>query len=122
MRPPHRKYRKPVKTGLDTSTWTPAEREAQLKKQRLETPVAEMQLPVRVINTLEENGVILACDLIKETYESMMKMKNFGDKTMSEVKAALAALGLEAPATWTKPPKVRLTRTPKRNKDPFGDW
>lgn len=124
VRPPNRKYRKPTRVGPDTSTWTDAEREVHLNKQRLETPVAEMTLPVRVINTLEENDVILAKDLIKETYESMMKMKNFGDKTMSEVKAALAALGLTAPDSWKKPPKPPTLRMPKLkgNKDSFGGW
>lgn len=124
MKPPDRKYRQPKKTGPDMSNWSPEERAARLHTERMATPVAEIQLPVRVINTLEENDVILVVDLMRQTYETLMKMKNFGEKTMTEVRAAIEALGLTPPPGWKKPPKtqnVRLPR-PKKGNNPFEDW
>ncbi len=106
MPPANRKYKQPTRVGPDMSTWTPAEREAAEQRKRLKTPVAEMALQVRVINTLEEHGVILAEDLMTQTYESLMAMTNLGDKTLGEVKESLKVLGL-TPPDWKKPPKPK---------------
>lgn len=102
------------------SNWDEPQKEAYRKQQALDTPVAEMALSVRVINTLEENGVIMACDVVKQTYDSLMGMKNFGDKTLTEVRDALRALGLEPPA-WEKPPKLKPLSVPRKNSH-FGTW
>lgn len=94
------------------------------RRERMATAVAEMRLSVRVINTLEEHGVILASQLVAQTYESLMGMKNFGEKTLREVRDALAALGLAAPE-WKKPPRPK--KPPRRRgqarsviEDPWG--
>lgn len=97
------------------STWSQAERDAHAKNEKLKTPVAEMQLAVRVINTLEENDVILAEDLVAQTYETLMTMKNFGQKTLSEVKSAIVKLGLPAP-NWRRPPKPKKVPRPRGGK------
>lgn len=124
MRPTNRKYRAGPKKGPDTSSWSAADREAHETKTKLETPIAEMRLTVRVINTLEENDVIIAQNLMSQTYETLMGMKNFGDKTLTEVRAALVALGLDPPA-WKKPPKPKPVR-PKKSRGGGGsnplDW
>jgi len=121
MPPENRKRRQPKKTGPDTSTWSEADKAAYAKKKALETPIAEMALQVRVINTLEDNGVIMCSDLMKQTYEVLMGMKNFGDKTLTEVRDAIKALGLDPP-TWAKPPKpVKLPRAKSQGNAIFGD-
>lgn len=112
MPPPNRKYKRPVRKGPDMSSWSPQEREAAAHAARLKTPVAEMKLPVRVINTLEEHDVILAEHLVAQTYETLLGMKNFGEKTLREVKAAVVALGLPAPK-WKKPPKEKKPPRPR---------
>jgi DNA-directed RNA polymerase alpha subunit len=118
MPPRNRKYRRPLKSGPDTSTWTAAEREAHLTTQRLDTPIAEMKLSVRVINTLEDNNVLVARELMTQTYETLLAMKNFGEKTLTEVRTALVALGLDPPV-WTKPLKPQPSRAtrPKGRRD-----
>lgn len=103
MTPPNRRY-KVVK--VTQREMTPEEKEKERIEAALNTSIAETQLAVRVINTFEANGIILVRDLFKETYESLMAMNNFGDKTLKEVKKAIAHLGLEAP-DWTKPKAVR---------------
>jgi len=123
MPPANRKYKRPERKGPDMSTWSPEEREAVVQAERLKTPVAEMKLQVRVINTLEENDVILAEHLMAQTYDTLMGMKNLGDKTLREIRASLAALGLTAPA-WKKPPKEKKPPRPKveRGKDIINLW
>lgn len=115
MPPRHRKYKAEPRRGPDTSSWTPAEREAHAKKQMLQTPIAEMALAVRVINTLEENDVILAEHLMRQTYDSLMRMKNFGEKTLTEVRAAIVKLGL-TPPEWTKPARPKKVPRPRGGK------
>jgi DNA-directed RNA polymerase alpha subunit len=102
--PPENRRRRRVKTGPDMTHWAPEDRAAAELAARLNTPVAEMALSVRIINTLEEYSVIVCRDLMTQTYESLMEMKNFGEKTLTEVRAAIQALGLTPPA-WKKPKK-----------------
>lgn len=112
--PPNRRYTPGPKPARDTSGWTPAEREAARVAAQLKTPVAEMQLTVRVINAFEAYGVILVEDLLAQPYARISQMHNFGDKTLKEVKTAILALGLPVP-NWKKPPKARKRK--KRTKD-----
>lgn len=100
---PNRRYRKRP-SGPDRSAWTPAQKAEAEKADRLATPVAEMALPVRVVNTLENYGVITASDLLAQTYASLMAMQNLGETTLAEIKTAVKALGLKPP-NWKKPPK-----------------
>lgn len=67
-------------------------------------PLAQTVLGVRVINTLEEHDIILVGQLLRQPYETLIKMPNFGVKTMSEVRAAMRKLGIDPPRIWAKPP------------------
>lgn len=123
---PHRKYRTPARTGPDTSGWTEEERAAHRRAGLLKTPVAETALSVRVVNTLEENDVILVEHLLAKTYAELMGMKNFGATTLAEVRAAVTALGLAPPAAWAKPaappPRPRPPRRTGGGGFPNGVW
>jgi len=112
MPPENRRRRKRPVT--DRSSWSDEDRRLHELKVKLDTPVAEMKLSVRIVNILEEYDVILARDILRQSYEDMMRMENFGDKTFREVKAAIAALGL-IPPLWAKP-KVDKTRVQTRPK------
>ncbi len=109
MPPRNRKYRTPPETKPPAAV------------DPMTTPVAEMALSVRVINTLEEYDVIIAGDLLAKTYAELMAMKNFGDKTMADVRKAVAAVPLPVPAHWKrpappkKPPKPKLGRAAKQS-------
>lgn len=111
--PPENRRRRRVVGGPDMTHWSTEDRQAYAERQRRETPVAEMALSVRVINTLEDNNVIMACDLLRQTYASLMAMKNFGEKTLTEVKIAVRALGLVVPDGWRKPPKPKPPPRPR---------
>ena len=122
MPPANRKYRRVKASGPDTSTWTESERQEKLQQERLQTPVAEMVLTVRIVNTLENNDVLLAQDLVAQTYESLMKMKNFGETALKEVREAIVALGL-TPPEWKKPPKsAKSTKPPGKPRSIIDIW
>lgn len=119
MPPANRRRRTTKRKGPDTSTWTDEDRKQHELHEKLRTPIAELALPVRVVNTLEDSNIILVSDLLRQSYDALMQMNNFGDKTLREVKEALLALGVPMPA-WNKPPAPKKTRTKKR--DIFNMW
>jgi DNA-directed RNA polymerase alpha subunit len=98
------------------STWSDEQKQAYAERERLATPIAELKLSVRIINTLEEHDVILVEHLLDQTYDTLMGMKNFGEKTLTEVRAALRTLGV-TPPDWKRPPKVRVPKPKKSSKD-----
>ncbi len=106
MEPERRRRRKVKSADPDMSDWTVEEREAYLRNKRMETSVAEMDVSVRVVNTLEENGVILVRHVMSQSWDSLMGMKNFGEKTLGELRGAVRKLGLEPPA-WKPSPKPK---------------
>lgn len=79
--------------------------EEYLYRKKLETPLAEA-LPLRVVNVLETEGVFLVGELLARKREYLMTVRNFGEKTIKEVIAALKKMGVEPPADWlAAPPK-----------------
>ena len=60
----------------------------------LETTIEELDLSVRSFNCLKRAGINTVEDLISKTEEDMMKVRNLGRKSLEEVIAKLASLGL----------------------------
>ena len=60
----------------------------------LETTIEELDLSVRSFNCLKRAGINTVEDLINKTEEDMMKVRNLGKKSLEEVIAKLASLGL----------------------------
>ena len=58
-------------------------------------PVEELDLSVRPYNCLKRAGINTVGDLLQRTEEEVVNVKNFGRKSLDEVKEKLAALGLE---------------------------
>ena len=94
------KYRKSKVRAPDTSQWRPEKKEAYERRAKLETPLAQMDLPVRIINALEEHDVIFAGQLVSQTDGDLMRMENLGEKTLDELREAIRRLGLPVP-DWT---------------------
>lgn len=80
------------------ASWTKEDAEAFELKKKMEKPPTEVGgLTVRVINTLEEAGVLLVGELMAKTSEELLGVPNLGDKTLNEVGKALKAMGLSPP-------------------------
>jgi DNA-directed RNA polymerase subunit alpha len=60
----------------------------------LNRPVDELELSVRAFNCLKNAGIVTLRDLVQRTESEMLKMKNFGRKSLNEVKEVLASMGL----------------------------
>ena len=60
----------------------------------LAKPLEELELPARAVNALKAADIILVADLAQKTEADLADVKNLGDKTIDEIKEALAGLGL----------------------------
>jgi DNA-directed RNA polymerase alpha subunit len=109
--PENRRRRQQKKDRPQQVGITEEERAAHHQRRLLATPVAEMDLSVRVINTLEDYGVIYAREIVVQTYGSLMQMSNFGEATLKELRKAVRKLGLPVPK-WrkAKSPRPRKRR------------
>ena len=64
------------------------------KKEILSKNVSEFDLSVRSMNCLKAANIKTIGQLVKKTEEDMMQFKNFGKKSLSEIKELLAGMGL----------------------------
>jgi DNA-directed RNA polymerase subunit alpha len=60
----------------------------------LAQPIEDMDLTVRSYNCLKREGVATVGDLVQKTEEDLLEIRNFGQKSIDEVKAKLDELGL----------------------------
>jgi DNA-directed RNA polymerase subunit alpha len=72
------------------------EHEAEEEKlnQNLFRPVSELELSVRSANCLKNANITLIGELVQKTEAEMLKTKNFGRKSLNEIKAILEEMGL----------------------------
>lgn len=73
------------------------EEEEELDKEFLEVinkPISELELSVRSANCLEAANIKTIGDLVQKTEVQMLKYKNFGKKSLNEINAILASMGL----------------------------
>src|SRR5712691_6593782 len=63
-------------------------------REALGKPLEELDLPARAVNALKAADITLVADLAQKTETDLVDVKNLGEKTIDEIKAALAGLGL----------------------------
>lgn len=57
-------------------------------------PVSELELSVRSANCLKNANITLIGELVQKTESEMLKTKNFGRKSLNEIKSILEEMGL----------------------------
>ena len=62
--------------------------------QALSTPVADLHLSARPASTLKMLNIKYVYELVQKSPLDLLRLPNFGEKSLKEVKAKLAALGL----------------------------
>lgn len=63
-------------------------------QESLAKPLDDLPLPARAVNALKNADILVVADLVQKTDSDLEQVKNLGDKSIEEVKTALAALGL----------------------------
>jgi DNA-directed RNA polymerase subunit alpha len=58
-------------------------------------PIEKLDLTVRSLNCLKREGVHTVADLLKYSLEDLMDIRNFGEKSVIEVKDKIEAMGLQ---------------------------
>jgi len=66
---------------------------AELRKQ-LGTPVSEIELSVRAANCISNANIKTIGDLVQKTEAEMLKYRNFGKKSLNEIRSILERMGL----------------------------
>lgn len=61
---------------------------------KLHTPVAELELSVRSANCLREAKIMTLADLVQKSDADMLKCRNFGKKSLQEIREVLEGMGL----------------------------
>lgn len=78
----------------DVSTMeTLYERENENKEKRMEMTVEELELSMRSRNCLKRAGINTIEELLSKTEDEMMKVRNLGRKSLTEIKEKLAEIG-----------------------------
>ncbi len=77
--------------AADRSARSPEDIELDAK---LNMPLASLQLSVRANNCLESEQIHTVRDLVQQSEDLLLEVRNFGETTLTEVRAKLAELGL----------------------------
>ncbi len=70
------------------------EEEEEKLNENLFRSVSELELSVRSANCLKNANITLIGELVQKTESEMLKTKNFGRKSLNEIKSILAEMGL----------------------------
>ena len=62
--------------------------------EKLRLPISELELSVRSSNCLREANIKTIADLVKRGEDEMLGFKNFGKKSLTEIKQLLGGMGL----------------------------
>jgi DNA-directed RNA polymerase subunit alpha len=63
-------------------------------KELLLKDIEEVDIPPRAVSSLKKAELMTVADLVQKTEEELLEIKNMGQKSIDEVKAILAGLGL----------------------------
>lgn len=69
-------------------------KEEQELYEKLRLPISELELSVRSSNCLREANIKTISDLVRKTEEDMLNFRNFGKKSLTEIKSLLDGLTL----------------------------
>src|ERR1041384_2004174 len=78
---------------IETATTTD-DRKPEIKNENLNRSVEELELSVRSYNCLKNANIQTIGELVQKTEAEMLKTKNFGRKSLNEIKEILSSMGL----------------------------
>jgi DNA-directed RNA polymerase subunit alpha len=69
----------------------------QLPPNMLDMPIEELDLPMRAYNSLKRNNIVKVGQLLQLSDDDLLRMRNFGKKSLDEMKERLRMRGLILP-------------------------
>lgn len=72
---------------------------AQLPPNMLDMPIEELDLPMRAYNSLKRNNIVKVGQLLQLSDDELLRMRNFGKKSLDEMKERLRMRGFMVPET-----------------------
>ncbi len=63
----------------------------------LEMPIEELDLPMRAYNSLKRNNIVKVGQLLQLSDDELLRMRNFGKKSLDEMKERLRMRGFLVP-------------------------
>src|SRR6185503_4533131 len=95
-----RQFQPFVTIGLAaTAPVTPAGGLPALPANMLDMPIEELDLPMRAYNSLKRNNIVKVGQLLQLKDEDLLRMRNFGKKSLDEMKERLRMRGFILPET-----------------------
>ena len=92
---------------------------AQLPPNMLDMPIEELDLPMRAYNSLKRNNIVKVGQLLQLKDDDLLRMRNFGKKSLDEMKERLRMRGFIVPETESDGlddgPTARPSTTRARN-------
>jgi DNA-directed RNA polymerase subunit alpha len=82
-------FEEDIETGTTTE-----DRKPEIKNENLNRSVEELELSVRSYNCLKNANIQTIGELVQKTEAEMLKTKNFGRKSLNEIKEILHSMGL----------------------------
>src|SRR6476661_4200309 len=74
---------------------------AALPPNMLDMPIEELDLPMRAYNSLKRNNIVKVGQLLQLKDDDLLRMRNFGKKSLDEMKERLRMRGFIVPGTET---------------------
>src|SRR3954468_9968167 len=79
---------------IETGTSASDDRKPEIHNENLNRSVEELELSVRSYNCLKNANIQTIGELVQKTEAEMLKTKNFGRKSLNEIKEILSSMGL----------------------------
>lgn len=92
----------------------PALRGTGLTTQQYETPIEELALSVRAYNCLKRAGITKVGETLEKSDEELLAIRNFGQKSLDELKARLAERGFLVTVVATDPMETEVEEAEER--------
>lgn len=85
----------PKESGRATAAPVITNEEDQALVEKLMTPVGSLELSVRAKNCLNNAEIHVVGQLVEKTEDELLKFRNFGKKSLDEIKTSLEGLGFQ---------------------------
>ena len=92
-------FRPFVTVGMAAVPQAAATGVAALPPNMLDMPIEELDLPMRAYNSLKRNNIVKVGQLLQLKDDDLLRMRNFGKKSLDEMKERLRMRGFILPET-----------------------